>query len=100
MPQDNDLRNDIVDDATSTTEFNDCDDIIVQARHVNLRRYLHNSWIPPFHKSLSSVKTLGAILGQSILKWNIMKTLIFIFYIIANFNVVWQCTLAVHYYEP
>ena len=27
MPHDNDLRNDIVDDATSTTEFNDCDDI-------------------------------------------------------------------------
>ena len=25
---DNDLRNDIVDDATSTMEFNDCDDIV------------------------------------------------------------------------
>ena len=25
---DNDLHNDIVDDATSTMEFNDCDDIV------------------------------------------------------------------------
>ena len=27
MPPNNDLRNDVVDDATSTTEFNDCDNI-------------------------------------------------------------------------
>ena len=27
-PHDNDLRNDIVDDAASTMEFNDCDDIV------------------------------------------------------------------------
>ena len=29
MPPDNDLCNDTVDDATSTMEFNDCDDIVV-----------------------------------------------------------------------
>ena len=35
MPYDNDLRNDIVDNATMTMELNYCDDI-VQAQHVNL----------------------------------------------------------------
>ena len=52
MPHDNDLCNDIVDDATSMMEFNDCDDII-QARHVNLRRYCYNCCIPSLRKSLS-----------------------------------------------
>ena len=28
MPRDNDLRNDIVKDATSMMEFNDCNDIV------------------------------------------------------------------------
>ena len=36
MPHDNDLRNNIIDDATSTTKFNNCEDI-VQTRHVNLQ---------------------------------------------------------------
>ena len=40
MPHDNDLCNDIVDDATSTMEFNnDCNDIV---EGVKLGRYRHN----------------------------------------------------------
>ena len=43
MPQDNDLHNDIVDNATPTVEFNDCADII-QARHANIWWYHYNRW--------------------------------------------------------
>ena len=28
MPKDNDLRNDIINNSTSTMEFNDCNDLI------------------------------------------------------------------------
>ena len=35
LPHGNDLHNDIIDDATSTMEFNDCDDTI-QAQHIKL----------------------------------------------------------------
>ena len=52
MPHDNDLYNDIVDDATSTMESNNCNDII-QARDVNLRRYRYNREISLLHKLLS-----------------------------------------------
>ena len=47
MPHDNDLRKDIVDDATSTMECNDCDDIAqdIGGSHVELGKCMScGSW--------------------------------------------------------